>query len=275
MARDLRGKSIVITGASSGIGAATAVACARHGMAVALGARRLEKLEQIGQQCRLAGAADVLTMACDVQRDEDVDQFIDAAHAQFGRLDAVFANAGYLLYAGSADVEDAQLRDIFETNFFGTVRCIRKAAPIMLQQKAGHILICSSAVSEIGIPMYGVYAATKAAQDAVGCALRAELADRGVNVSTIHPVGTETDLYTDVPQSPASDQHARYNTPSPLSHTAEKVADKIVACLKKPKAEVWPSVGARLGLAIITAFPFLGATAMRDLYRKRYIKGQS
>jgi len=270
MPRDLTDQVIAITGASSGIGAATAIACAQAGMHVAINARRQDRLEAVARRITPSGRQ-ALVIGGDVDRDDDVDRFIDQTQTHFGRLDAVFANAGYGLYASVDATGDAQARAIFETNFFGTLRVIRKAVPIMRDQGRGHILICSSAVSEIGLPMYGMYCATKAAQDSVASAMRAELIDQGINVSSVHPVGTSTEFYEST-RIRSNESQSRYNTPAALVQTSEQVARSIVRCLRKPRPEVWPQPWARIGLAIVTAAPTFNASSMRSLMRKRFAK---
>ncbi len=268
MGRDLTGRVIAISGASSGIGAATAIACAQAGMDVAIGARREDRLAEVAAQIEKAGRS-AMTFACDVDRDDDVAQFIEQTAAKTGRLDAVFANAGVGQYGPVADATNAEARSIFETNFFGTLRVIRAAVPIMRTQGRGHVLICSSAVSEIGLPMYGLYCATKAAQDSIASSMRAELADEGIDVSSVHPVGTRTEFY-DATQQRSGTPDATFNTPSSLMQTSQQVAATVVKCLRRPKPEVWPQVGARFGLAIVTAFPMFNASSMKKLMRKRY-----
>jgi len=267
----------VITGASSGIGAATAVACAAAGMRVVISARRVEKLEEVARRCDEAGNTSggrAIAVACDVRRDEDVQRLIERALLETGRLDVAFANAGYGLFGSIAEMTDAQMRDIFETNYFGTVRLVQAAAKVMRPRKSGHILICSSACSEIGLPMYGAYAATKAAQDSIGGAMRAELAGEGIAVTTIHPIGTRTAFFEVVEQvSEKRRGVVGLNTPRHMMHPVEKVAQRIVKCLRRPRPEVWPSVLTRYALALTTAFPGLGAWAMRRAMKRRGAAG--
>lgn len=271
---------MIITGASAGIGAATAVAAAREGMRVVLAARRADRLEQAAILCRQAaghtGDEDpVLIVPTDVRSDEQVQRLVNAALERFGRIDAAFANAGYGLYRGVAEMSDEQWREIFETNFYGTLRLIRAALPAMRARGSGHVLICSSALSELGIPMYGAYSATKAAQDAVASALRGELAGENILVTSVHPIGTATEFSEVVRRTSGVSAGTGHNgtpsrnTPARLVHRPERVARAVVGCLRRPKAEVWPSVGARWGLALTTALPGLGAWAMRRLVRRR------
>jgi short-subunit dehydrogenase len=267
MSKDLRGRVIVITGASSGIGAATALACAKAGMDVVLGARREDRLREVAGQVERLGRKAVVRV-CDVRRDADVQGLVDAALKGLGRLDVMFANAGYGLCASTLEADEARVRDMFETNFYGTLRCIKAALPVMMKQGYGHVVICSSAASEVAPPLYGAYAATKAAQDAVGSALRAEVADAGIDVSSVHPIGTKTEFFVQVEAMSAHGAKAA-GTPGGMKQTPEHVAACIVRCLRRPRAEVWPSLPTRLGVGLATAFPGLAAWGLRKYMRRR------
>ncbi len=268
--RDLKNRVIVITGASSGIGAATAIACAQAGMDVVLAARRTDRLTGVAQQIQRLGRTG-LPVTCDVDRDQDVAQLIEQTMDRFGRLDALFANAGVGWDAPILETTEAQTRALFETNFYGTLRCIRAAAPIMGQKTGktdkGHILICSSCLSEIALPFNGVYSATKAAQDAVGGALRAELAPQGIGVTTVHPVTTQTEffdhLHAHAHRSPRPQRI--YNT---FAQSPQHVARQIVRCLRRPRPEVWPFPPVRFAMALTTAFPRLSALAMKRIAKQ-------
>ncbi|MBL4700216.1 MAG: SDR family NAD(P)-dependent oxidoreductase, partial [Phycisphaeraceae bacterium] len=155
-----------------------------------------------------------------------------------------------------------------ETNFYGTVRCVKEALPIMKKQGSGHILICSSACSEISLPMYGYYAATKAAQDSLAGALRAELCETKINVSSVHPIGTYTEFFNQVAVK-AGKADVGLNTPDSLMQQPEHVAKQILKCMAKPCPEVWPHLPTRFGIAMATAFPKLGAMALRKMFKRK------
>jgi short-subunit dehydrogenase len=263
MPRELRDKSIVITGASSGIGADTAVACAAAGMDVVLGARREEKLEAVAQRVRDHGRRAVV-VRCDVTRDADVRALFERAWEELGRVDALFANAGFGLVYPLLETPADRHREMFEVNYWGTVRTLEAGVPMLEKTDDGlkHALICSSAASEIGLPRNGPYAATKAAQDGIAGALRGELHDRGVSVTSVHPVGTKTDFF-DTAAARSDRDRSETNTPPGLMQSGEHVARSIVRALRKPKPEVWPSVPARFGLALCTAWPGFAAWLMR------------
>jgi short-subunit dehydrogenase len=268
MKRTLRDRVVAITGASSGIGAATALECARAGMHVVLAARREERLEAVARQVRDLGRR-ALVVRCDVRNDADVEKLVAATLAEFGRLDVMFANAGYGLTLPVADTTDRQMRDIFETNYYGTLRAVRAALPPMRARHDGHIVICSSAASEIAPPRYGAYAATKAAQDAIACALRAEVAGEGIFVTSVHPIGTHTEFFAQAAEmsNGVIDPNGG-GTPVAVRQSPEHVARCIVRGLRRPRAEVWPNPWSRLGIAVVTAFPGLGARALRRMMRR-------
>lgn len=245
---DLRAKPIAITGASSGIGLATAWACARAGMPVALAARRVELLEQHAAQMRGQGLS-AIAVACDVTDPDACARVIDATVREFGGIYGVFANAGYGLEIAYHKASRQQLRDLMETNFWGSLNVIDPALEIMRRQKDGHVLFCSSCLSKISLPYYGAYCASKAAQDYFARAMRHELRGEGIAVSSVHPIGTKTELF-DQMQSRSPDPRLTTNTPGSFMQTPERVANAIVARLRTGRGgEVWTSVPVRTAMA--------------------------
>lgn len=269
--RLLHDKVIVITGASSGIGAATAIACAKAGMHVTLGARRPDRLRQVADRVEALGRR-ALCVSCDVDRDQDVRHLFEQSWQMFGQLDAAFANAGYGLVAPVLETPDDQTRAIFETNFHGTLRTMRFALPDLKRTHDGlnHLLICASAASEIAPPHYGIYAATKAAQDSIATAMRAELRPRRIHVSTVHPVGTRTEFFDIARQACEHHDPIGQNTPDVFKQTPDHVAGCIVRCLRRPIPEVWPMPASRFGVALTTACPRLSAYVLRRMARRRH-----
>lgn len=268
MADELYDGVIVITGASSGIGAATALACARAGMHVAMGARRIERLKDLAGQIAQLGRQ-ALPLHCDVNDGNAVKALCDTTFKTFGRIDVAFANAGYGLCLPVLDTTFQQQREIFDTNYFGTVRLIKAAVPYMRQTPngLGHIFVCSSVVSELGPALHGPYAATKAAQDCLAQALRIELQPEGMFVTTVHPVGTRTEFFET--SSKLSNAQATDNTPPCMMQTPEKVADCIVDAIRSPRPEVWPKPIARYGVGLMTMFPRFANWILRRHYRSQ------
>jgi len=228
---DLSGRAIAITGASSGIGRATAMACARAGMDVALAARRMDRLEAVSDEIRALGRRSIAVSA-DVGEPGQARAFVEAAGDAFGRLDAVFANAGYGFERATLDCSDDDLRAMFEVNFWGSLETVRAAMPVLEKSDAGHALLCSSCLSKIGLPYYAAYCATKAAQDHFGRALRLELRGRGVAVSTVHPVGTKTEFFEVSAQIGGRDSISE-NTPEIFMQSPAHVARRVVQALRE------------------------------------------
>jgi NADP-dependent 3-hydroxy acid dehydrogenase YdfG len=180
----------VVTGASAGIGAATARALAAAGMALVLGARRGDRLAGVCEEIRAAGgrAEPVVT---DLRDPAQVDALVEAAVARFGRLDAVVSNAAVGVLRPVADARLDEWRAVLETNLLGTVVLCRAALRHLLPQGSGDILLMGSASAVGAWPYFGAYAASKAAVVSLARTLRAEVASRGVRVMTIdiHNVG--------------------------------------------------------------------------------------
>lgn len=260
---DLRGRPIAITGASSGIGRAAALACARAGMPVAAAARRADRLEALVAEIAAAGGR-AIAVPCDVDRPADCGALVERTIAEFGSIHAVFANAGYGLERPISEAGDADVRAIFETNFFGTLNTVRPALPFMLKAGAGHVLICSSCLAKLAIPFFGAYSATKAAQDHIARAMRLELAGTGVYVSGVYPIGTTTEFRQSTERASGGFGSA-VHTPDRFVQPPERVAAAIVRCLRRPRPEVWTSASTRLAFALGVAFPGLADRVLRSM----------
>lgn len=285
---DLRGKVAVITGASSGIGAATAIECARAGMHVCLGARRKDKLERVAAEARALGVK-AMVVELDVCDAAACERMVDACVRELGGVYCVYANAGYGEEIGVLDMTDAQLRQMFETNFFGSLNIIRPAVRRMKAQPLptgagrtdlrGHVLICSSCLAQLSIPYYGVYSATKAAQHHIGRAMKLELEREGIAVTTIHPIGTKTEFFETVEQRAAAAKAGSGGKAKLISHspdtfmqTPQYVARLTVRALRRPRGEVWTGpMGAfvRFGMSVLTLLPGLADVCLRGMVTRR------
>ena len=263
----LHDRPIIITGGGSGIGAATARACAAAGMPVVIAGRRRESLSQVASGIEHAGGQ-CIGVPVDVTDPDHTGVLLEACASAFAPAWAVFANAGRGLDRVGHKTSLEDMRSIFEVNVFATQQLLAHAARDMLQRDTGgHLLACSSCVARFAPPYHAAYSATKAAQDLVCQSMRVELAPRGIHVSTVHPVATTTEFF-DVSASISG----REDNPSGLEQTpplfrqsAEHVARAVVRCLKRPRPEVWPSRLARYGAALHAFFPRLFDPACRRL----------
>ncbi|MFZ4572839.1 MAG: SDR family NAD(P)-dependent oxidoreductase [Phycisphaerales bacterium] len=266
MPKNLAGLPILITGASSGIGLAAARACAAAGMSVALTARREDRLTEAAAKINAAGGKAV-ALRCDVTNPDECELVVARATEALGPLYSVFANAGYGFESPVYGMDDDRLRELFETNFFGSLNIIRPALGGMLERRRGHVMFCSSGLSKISLPNFAAYCASKAMQDHFGRSMRLELLDSGVHVSTVHPISTDTE-FSDVVSAKADGQRRSVRTPKGMRQTADHVADCVVRCLRSPRGEVWPAPMARFVLAVATAFPSLADRVLAGRQRK-------
>jgi len=271
---NLDGKTIIITGASSGIGAATAIALASHHTNLVLAARRTDKLEQVAGECKAGGAREVVALRCDVSQRADVENIVQAAVRKFGRLDVMIANAGYGFLAKIHETTEQQFDDIMATNVKGTWYAMQTAAEVMLKQPPlggrkkdarGHIIAVSSGAGKRGMPLYGLYSMTKAAQLSLAQAMRVELMGEGIYVSTVHPLTTATEFFE------VASSKSRLKSRG-LGHAQDVsvVARKMVRLIQRPHPELWPVFGSNLLLTLGCLFPTLADRSMaRTVLRRK------
>jgi NADP-dependent 3-hydroxy acid dehydrogenase YdfG len=194
------GRTVLITGASTGIGAATARALLERGDRLVLAARREEPLRELADD--LGGGDSVLTQTCDVTEWEDVERLVAATIDRFGSFDTVFANAGFGASRGFLEETPEHWRSMVLTNVLGVAHTIRATLPHLLEADRGHYLITSSVAGRRALPG-SLYSATKWAATAIGESLRQELRqmhdnDR-IKVTLIEPGMVDTPFFDDRP----------------------------------------------------------------------------
>jgi 3-oxoacyl-[acyl-carrier protein] reductase len=196
--RSLSHDIIAITGATSGIGAATARRLVAAGARVALGARGQDRLNDLVDEL---GKENAVGVVCDVRIPSDCKDLIAAAVEAFGGVTGLVANAGIGAYGGISDHDDALLARMMETNFAGTVWAVRAAVPEM-RLGGGDIVIVSSVAGMRGASNEAVYAGTKFAQLGLAGALDRELRSQGIRVSTVAPAGVATEFAMGLGRTP-------------------------------------------------------------------------
>ncbi len=192
MILNLQQKVVVITGASSGIGEATAYAFAHKKCKLVLAARTFEKLQFVKQQCEALGA-EVHIMKCNVSIESDCRNLIDESIQQFGTIHVLVNNAGISMRAMLEDCEISVLKRVMETNFWGTVYCTKFALSELIKNK-GSIISVSSVSGLVGLPARTGYAASKHALDGFMQSLRIENLRKGLHVGIIYPGYTASNI---------------------------------------------------------------------------------
>jgi NADP-dependent 3-hydroxy acid dehydrogenase YdfG len=183
---------LVITGASTGIGAATARRAVEFGYRVTLAARSEDKLEALREE--LGGADRALAMRCDVTSWDDQQALVARTLEEFGRMDAYFANAGFGAKRGFLEESVEHWKSMIDTNVFGAALSIRASLGHFRRQNRGHMLLTSSIAGRRTLPG-SLYSATKHAVTAMGEALRAEVAETNIKVTLIEPGAVDTPFF--------------------------------------------------------------------------------
>ena len=238
---------VAITGASAGIGRATAVRLARDGASLAICARRADRLEAAAEEIRAAGGQ-ALAIAADVTRAEEMERFVAAAVERFGRLDVMLCNAGFGIAGTIDDISPAQMRELVDINYMGTFHAARAALPVFLRQAAGHLIIVSSIVGRRGVPYMGAYAATKFAQVGLAECLRSEVAGSPIHVTVVDPISTDTEFFDVMSRETGTVVLRAHGPRQPVT----AVADAIARAIERPVAEVFPHFKSR-GLVWLNA----------------------
>jgi 3-oxoacyl-[acyl-carrier protein] reductase len=237
--RDVKGSVVVITGASSGIGLATAKDLVARGARVVLGARDVSGLAEFVS----ASAGSAVAGVCDIRKPGDCAALMDLAVSSFGRIDSLVANAGIGLYGGILDYNDERLNEMMETNLQGTIWTVRAAVPF-LKKNGGDILIVASVSSYRSKKNQAVYAATKHGQVGLAIGLDDELREEGVRVTLIAPAATETNFAVGDGRSLSDDARAGYLKSSDIAFAIATVLEQP----RRMRTTVWQMISMSQGI---------------------------
>ncbi len=234
---EIKGKVVIVTGASAGIGLATARAVAAAGAKVALAARSADKLAQLAEELNREGY-EALAVSTDMRQQAEVTRLVETTFQHFGRIDVLINNAGQAVAGTVADVEPDHFRQVIELNMFGPIYAIQASVPKMRTQGGGLIVNISSMVSKMQIPGLGAYASTKAALNVLSDTARGELASDNIRVITVYPRVTATDFGRNSLGNRQMREHQRGNAARDMVvDTPEYVAGKILEAIQKEPAE--------------------------------------
>jgi NAD(P)-dependent dehydrogenase (short-subunit alcohol dehydrogenase family) len=272
MARRFEGQSVFITGASSGIGAATALEFAREGARVALAARRTDRLDEVRKRIEALGGQAVAT-PCDVTDRAGLDAAVAATVAAFGRIDVAVANAGFGVTGPFEELDTAGFRRQFETNVFGVIETIYAVLPHLVASK-GRLGIVSSGLGRFGLPLSSAYCASKFALCGLAESIDYELRAKGVSVTCIQPGIVASEIRT---VDNTGLQHPGHEDPAPKSLIVptDQAAREIVRALYRRKFEAVITRHARILVGLSRQFSrplrafVLFALSKRDVMGRR------
>jgi len=232
MAIDLKGKVVLITGASSGFGQDAVRLFANEGASVVMAARRIERMQAQVERIQKAGGAAMATPV-DVTNKADIENMVKSVIENYGRIDILFNNAGFGRIDWLESLDPA--RDIetqIAVNLTGLIEVTHAVLPHMLERGSGHIINMSSVAGWLAAPTYSVYAATKFGVRGFTDALRREVAHRGIRVSGIYPGPAATEFGEHTGQSSIK---KGFKIPGFVTMTSEYVARRVVQVARHPR----------------------------------------
>ena len=257
----LKGSTVIVTGASSGIGRETVRRLARAGSNVVLASRNRKALQGLAKELKpLRGRC--LVAPTDVTDREAVKAMVEAGLQEFGSIEVLVNNAGLGLQAPIAEGSPENIRRVFEVNLFGAINCIQAVAPQMKERRRGTIINVSSVVGRLATPYSGAYSATKGALNALTDSLRLELEPYGIRVTAIYPGYTITGFQQNVlseMEMPEPSRLVRGAAP-------EAVAKTIVRAIRDERRESYVTFGDATAVMIKNLSPRLIDWGIRRLW---------
>jgi NAD(P)-dependent dehydrogenase (short-subunit alcohol dehydrogenase family) len=227
-------QTALVTGASSGIGRASAIELAGRGARLVLVARGREALEEAAEEARAAGAGDVVVCPADVLDEGAIQRAVATAVDRFGRLDAVVHAAQVMAYGTIEEVPRKVFETVVETAVHGTAVVARAVLPVFRQQGEGQLVVVNSLLGQVATPLLGSYVAAKWGQLGLVRVLQQETRDvPGISISILQPGGVDTPIYVQ-----AASWTGSTGRPPPPVYSPERLGRRVVALLDRPRRQV-------------------------------------
>jgi len=249
--KDLKNKVVWITGASSGIGEAMAMAFAKEGAKLVISSRRENELNNVKQKLNLP-ENDVMILPLDLADNKNFNQLTEKAISQFGKIDVLVNNGGQSQRSWVKDTPIEIDRKIMETNFFGTVALTKSVLPYMIKQNSGHIIVISSIAGKFGFYLRSAYSASKHALHGFFESLRMEVYNNNIKVMMVCPGKIKTDISVNALNA-KGEKHNAMDESTENGMSADECATQIIKGLKNNKYEI-----------------FIGGKEMKAIWIKRF-----
>jgi short-subunit dehydrogenase len=258
---NFKDKVVLITGASSGIGRASAIQFAKKGATIILVSRRKEKLDQVDKDLKKFNVS-TLVCECDVSDKFQVKKISKTILEKYESVDILVNNAGFAIHGSVSNLTIEEIESQMATNYFGMVYCIKNFLPSMIKKKSGHIVNVASVAGSFGLPGIASYCASKFAMLGFSEGLKHELKGTGVGVTVVSPIMVRTNFF---------DHSSFENMPkySPTSLSAETVANAILKAADSPRLEIIVPSVVRVAVWLKNTFPYLINPILGLVFKKQ------
>ena len=258
---NFKDKVVLITGASSGIGRASAIKFAKKGAIIILVARRKEKLDQVDKDLKKFNVS-TLVCECDVSDKSQVKKMSKIVLEKYESVDILVNNAGFAIYGSVSNLTTEEIESQMATNYFGMIYCIKNFLPSMIKKKSGHIVNVASVAGSFGLPGIASYCASKFAMLGFSEGLKHELKGTGIGVTVVSPIMVRTNFF----DHPSFEKMPKY---SPTSLSAETVANAILKAANSPRLEIIVPSVVRIAVWMKNTFPYLINPILGSSFKKQ------
>ncbi len=258
---DFKDKVVLITGASSGIGRASAIQFAKKGANIILVSRSQEKLDQVDEELKKLNVS-TFVYVCDVSDKSQVKKMSETVLEKYGTVDILVNNAGFAIYGSISKLPIEEIESQMETNYFGMIYCIKNFLPSMIEKKSGHIVNVASVAGSFGLPGIASYCATKFAMLGFSEGLKHELKGTGIGVTVVSPIMVRTNFF----DHKSFEKMPKY---SPTTLSAETVGKAVLKAANSPRLEIIVPSIVRIVVWIKTTFPYLINPILGSSFKKQ------